>query len=113
MLLPSVPQVPDTRARGPSSPAQTGSSNSRAGPATSRNHRPRGGTAAPPHLRSRPLVDCKQSLKLELDVPNRLCAAVFAAAVATAPVAARAMGDEEFVGPFPSWANVKTNYDAV
>jgi hypothetical protein len=59
------------------------------------------------------LVDCKQSLKLELDVPNRLCAAVFAAAVATAPVAARAMGDEEFVGPFPSWANVKTNYDAV
>src|SRR5213080_3577497 len=23
------------------------------------------------------------------------------------------MGDEEFVGPFPSWANVKTNYGAV
>src|SRR5712671_367837 len=39
--------------------------------------------------------------------------AVFAAAVVSLPVAAHAMGDEEFVGPFPSWANVKTNYGAV
>src|SRR5258708_18331668 len=38
--------------------------------------------------------------------------AVFAAAVVSLPVAAHAMGDEEFVGPFPSWANVKTNYGA-
>jgi Pectate lyase superfamily protein len=45
--------------------------------------------------------------------PPSLCAAVFAAAVAIAPVAAHAMGDEEFVGPFASWANVKTNYGAV
>src|SRR5215469_3919740 len=39
--------------------------------------------------------------------------AVFVAAVASAPIAAHAMGDEEFVGPFPSWANVKTTYGAV
>src|SRR5712691_6928440 len=45
--------------------------------------------------------------------PPRLHVAVFAAAVAIAPVAAHAMGDEEFVGPFPSWANVKTSYGAV
>jgi Pectate lyase superfamily protein len=45
--------------------------------------------------------------------PPSLCAVVFAAVVAIAPVAAQAMGDEEFVGPFPSWANVKTNYGAV
>src|SRR5947209_5223052 len=44
---------------------------------------------------------------------HRLYAAVFAAAAASAPVAAHAMGDEEFVGPFPSWANAKTNYGAV
>jgi hypothetical protein len=42
-----------------------------------------------------------------------LHAAVFVAAVASVPVAAYAMGDEEFVGPFPSWANLKTNYGAV
>ena len=45
--------------------------------------------------------------------PSRLYAAVFAAAVAIVPVAVHAMGDVEFVGPFPSWANVKTNYGAV
>ncbi len=44
---------------------------------------------------------------------HRFCAAVFAAVVACAPIAAHAIGDEEFVGPFPSWANVKTNYGAV
>src|SRR6266566_1201969 len=43
---------------------------------------------------------------------RRLYAAVFVAAVASAPIAAHAMGDEEFVGPFPSWANVKTKYGA-
>jgi hypothetical protein len=37
---------------------------------------------------------------------------IFAAVVAGAPVAAQAMGDEEFVGPFASWANVKTQYGA-
>jgi hypothetical protein len=42
-----------------------------------------------------------------------LYAAVFTAAVASVPIAAHAMGDEEFVGPFPSWANLKTNYGAV
>jgi hypothetical protein len=42
----------------------------------------------------------------------RLYAAVFAALVASAPIAAHAMGDEEFVGPFPSWKNVKTVYAA-
>jgi hypothetical protein len=42
-----------------------------------------------------------------------LYAAVFAAAVASAPIAVYAMGDEEFVGPFPSWANVKARYGAV
>ncbi len=45
--------------------------------------------------------------------PASLYAAVFAAAVASAPIAAHAMGDEEFVGPFASWANVETNYGAV
>jgi hypothetical protein len=45
--------------------------------------------------------------------PRHLCAAVFAAAVASAPIAAHAMGDEEFVGPFANWGNVKTNYGAV
>jgi len=50
---------------------------------------------------------------MKLDLPYRLYAAVFAAVMAIAPVAAHAMGDEEFVGPFPSWANVKTNYGAV
>src|SRR5215472_10886888 len=43
---------------------------------------------------------------------SHLCAAVFAAAVTSAPIAADAMGDEEFVGPFASWANVKTAYGA-
>jgi hypothetical protein len=47
------------------------------------------------------------------NLPHRLCAGIFAAAVASAPLAADAMGDEEFVGPFPNWANVKTNYGAV
>jgi hypothetical protein len=47
------------------------------------------------------------------NLPHRLRAAVFAAAVSIAPIAAKAMGDEEFAGPFPSWANVKTNYGAV
>jgi hypothetical protein len=41
-----------------------------------------------------------------------LCAFVFAAAVASAPIAARAMGDEEFVGPFVNWASVKSDYGA-
>src|SRR6516162_3528333 len=41
-----------------------------------------------------------------------LCAAIIVAAVASVPISARAMGDEEFVGPFASWANVKTNYAA-
>jgi hypothetical protein len=41
-----------------------------------------------------------------------LCVAVIAVAVAGASVAALAMGDEEFVGPFASWANVKTSYGA-
>ena len=45
--------------------------------------------------------------------PRRLYAVIFAAAVVSAPIAAHAMGDEEFVGPFASWANVKTNYGAV
>src|SRR3984893_18302193 len=44
---------------------------------------------------------------------RRLYAAIFAAAVASLPVGAHAMGDEECVGPFASWANVKTNYGAV
>ena len=44
---------------------------------------------------------------------RRLYAAVFAATVASLPIAAHAMGDEEFVGPFPSWSNVKTGYGAV
>ncbi len=38
--------------------------------------------------------------------------AIFAVVVASLPVAAQAMGDEEFVGPFASWANVKTIYGA-
>jgi hypothetical protein len=46
-------------------------------------------------------------------LPRSLYAAVVAAAVASLPVAAHAMGDEEFVGPFASWANVKTSYGAV
>jgi len=41
-----------------------------------------------------------------------LCANVFAAAVAGTSFTAYAMGDEEFVGPFPSWANVQTDYGA-
>ena len=44
--------------------------------------------------------------------PHNWYNGIFAAAVASLPVAAQAMGDEEFVGPFPSWANVKTNYGA-
>jgi hypothetical protein len=43
---------------------------------------------------------------------HKLYSAVFAAAVASVPIVAHAMGDEEFVGPFPSWANVKTSYGA-
>jgi hypothetical protein len=43
---------------------------------------------------------------------KKLYIPVVAIAAASAPVAADAMGDEEFVGPFPSWANVKTNYGA-
>jgi hypothetical protein len=50
---------------------------------------------------------------MKLNFLRGLYAAVVAATVAGAPVAAHAMGDEEFVGPFPSWANVKTNYGAV
>ncbi len=45
--------------------------------------------------------------------PQRLCAAVFAAAAATLPVTAHAIGDEEFAGPFPSWTDVKATYGAV
>jgi hypothetical protein len=41
-----------------------------------------------------------------------LCPFVFAAAAASAPIVARAIGDEEFVGPFVNWANVKTDYGA-
>jgi len=48
-----------------------------------------------------------------LSILRGFYAALFAAAVAATPVAAHAMGDEEFAGPFPSWANVKTNYGAV
>jgi hypothetical protein len=44
--------------------------------------------------------------------PRSWCIAVFAAAMVCAPIAAHAMGDEEFVGPFASWANVKTTYGA-
>src|SRR5215469_818756 len=43
---------------------------------------------------------------------SSLYTAVFAAIVASAPLTARAMGDEEFVGPVAGWANVKTNYGA-
>jgi len=39
-----------------------------------------------------------------------LYAAAFAAMVASAPLAAQAMGDEELAGPVASCANVKTNY---
>jgi|SRR5271169_3580736 len=46
------------------------------------------------------------------NLSRSLCAFVFAAAAASAPIAARAMGDEEFVGPFVDWANVKTDYGA-
>src|SRR5438105_7066107 len=49
---------------------------------------------------------------MNLNLLRRLCAIVFAAAVASVPVAAYAMGDEEFVGPLASWANVKTKYGA-
>jgi hypothetical protein len=41
-----------------------------------------------------------------------LCTFVFAATAASAPIVAGAMGDEEFVGPFVNWANVKTDYGA-
>jgi hypothetical protein len=41
-----------------------------------------------------------------------LCAVIFAVAVAVAPIAAHAMGDEEFVGPFPTWTNVQTAFGA-
>jgi hypothetical protein len=44
--------------------------------------------------------------------PRSLSAALFAAAVASAPITAYAMGDEEFVVPFASWANVKTAHGA-
>jgi hypothetical protein len=47
-----------------------------------------------------------------MHLTHSLWAAVFVAAVASLPVAAHATGDEEFVGPFPSWANVKTVYGA-
>jgi Pectate lyase superfamily protein len=47
-----------------------------------------------------------------LNLWRSLCAFVFAAAAASAPIVARAMGDEEFVGPFANWANVKTDYGA-
>src|SRR6266446_4725950 len=50
---------------------------------------------------------------MQPNFPHSFYNAVFAAAVTIAPVAAHAMGDEEFVGPFPSWASVKTNYGAV
>src|SRR5271169_2643070 len=44
--------------------------------------------------------------------PRSWCIAVFAAVMVCAPIAAHAIGDEEFVGPFASWANVKTTYGA-
>jgi hypothetical protein len=47
------------------------------------------------------------------NLPRRLRAIVFAAGVVSLPIVAHAMGDEEFVGPFVSWANVKTSYGAV
>src|SRR6266566_5801929 len=50
---------------------------------------------------------------MKLNFQRCLYAALFAAAVASLPVAVHAMGDEEFVGPFASWANVKTKYGAV
>src|SRR6266851_3246964 len=50
---------------------------------------------------------------MPLSILRGFYAALFAAAVAATPVAAHAMGDEEFAGPFPSWANVKTSYGAV
>ena len=43
---------------------------------------------------------------------HNLFAAFFAATVASASLAAYAMGDEEFVGPFVNWTNVKTAYGA-
>jgi hypothetical protein len=46
------------------------------------------------------------------NLSRSLCVFVFAAAVASAPIAARAMGDEEFVGPFVNWASVKSDYGA-
>jgi hypothetical protein len=51
--------------------------------------------------------------EMKPNFPRSWYNAIFAAAVASAPLAAHAMGDEEFVGPFSSWANVKTNYGAV
>jgi hypothetical protein len=42
------------------------------------------------------------------DLPRNLSAALFAITLVGAPVVAHAMGDEEFVGPFASWANVKS-----
>jgi hypothetical protein len=50
--------------------------------------------------------------RMQPKIPPGLCAAAFAAAVALAPLAAHAIGDEEFVGPFPTWTNVKTVYGA-
>ena len=49
---------------------------------------------------------------MQPNFPFSLYAAVFGVVVASVPISARAMGDEEFVGPFASWANVKTNYAA-
>jgi Pectate lyase superfamily protein len=51
--------------------------------------------------------------EMKPNFPQSWYNAIFAAVVASVPVAAHAMGDEEFVGPFTSWANVKTNYGAV
>jgi Pectate lyase superfamily protein len=50
--------------------------------------------------------------RMKPSFPRSWCIAVFAAAMVCAPIAAHAMGDEEFVGPFASWANVKTTYGA-
>src|SRR5262249_49808766 len=56
--------------------------------------------------------DRRQTVRKQ-NLPCGLCAALLAAAMAGAPIVAYAMGDEEFVGPFASWANVKSNYGAV
>src|SRR5262245_59715611 len=51
--------------------------------------------------------------RMESNFQCRLYAAILVAVVTATPVAAYAIGDEEFVGPFAGWANVKTTYGAV